>query len=62
MDIVKLARTSGLQILLDARIGRETYHSVSGSLSSLQRFADAIRAAVEDEHAASLEPLERNEA
>jgi hypothetical protein len=62
MDIVKLARSSGLQILLDARIGRETYHSVSGSLSSLQRFADAICAAVEDERAASLEPLERNEA
>lgn len=62
MDIITLARTSGLQILLDARIGRETYHSVSGSLSSLQRFADAIRAAVEDERAASLEPLERNEA
>lgn len=62
MDIVKLARTSGLQILLDARIGRETYHSVSGSLSSLQRFADAVCAAAEDERAASLEPLERNEA
>ncbi|RFU44830.1 hypothetical protein [Paraburkholderia sp. DHOC27] len=62
MDIVKLARSSGLQILLDARIGRETYHSVSGSLSSLQRFADAIRAALEDERADSLVPLERSEA
>jgi hypothetical protein len=58
MDIVKLARTSGLQILLDARIGRETYHSVSGSLSSLQRFADAVRAAIEDERAASLDAVE----
>jgi hypothetical protein len=62
MDIVKLARSSGLQILLDARIGRETYHSVSGSLSSLQRFADAVRAAVEDERAASLPALEADEA
>ncbi|MGA7781344.1 MAG: hypothetical protein WCA85_27055 [Paraburkholderia sp.] len=62
MDIVKLARTSGLQILLDARIGRETYHSVSGSLSSLQRFADAVCAAVEDERVASLDPMEHNEA
>lgn len=60
MDIVKLARTSGLQILLDARIGRETYHSVSGSLSSLQRFADAVCAAVEDERAATLDPVEHS--
>lgn len=49
MDIVKIARATGLQILLDARIGRETYHSVSGSLLSLQRFADAVCAAQADE-------------
>jgi hypothetical protein len=61
MDIVKLARSSGLQILLDARIGRETYHSVSGSLSSLQRFADAVCAAVEDERVASLAEVEPDE-
>jgi hypothetical protein len=52
VDIVSIARTAGLQILLDARIGRETYHSVSGSLSSLQRFADAVCAARADEVAA----------
>ena len=62
MDIVKIARTAGLQILLDARIGRETYHSVSGSLSSLQRFADAVCASMADEFAAPVEQPERHEA
>jgi hypothetical protein len=62
MDIVKIARTAGLQILLDARIGRETYHSVSGSLSSLQRFADAICAEVADETPARLDHVEHGEA
>jgi hypothetical protein len=62
VDILKIARTAGLQILLDARIGRETYHSVSGSLSSLQRFADAVCAARADEFAAPCEQPERHEA
>lgn len=62
VDIVKIARTAGLQILLDARIGRETYHSVSGSLSSLQRFADAVCASMADECAARSEQPERHEA
>lgn len=44
-----IARAAGLQILLDARIGRETYHSVSGSLLSLQRFAETVCAAQADE-------------
>jgi hypothetical protein len=45
MDIIELARQAGLQVLLDARIGSQTYHSVCGSLPSLQRFAEAIEAA-----------------
>ena len=45
MNIFDLAAQAGLQVLLDARIGNETYHSVSGSLASLQRFADAVAAA-----------------
>lgn len=45
MNIFDMATRAGLQVLLDARIGNETYHSVSGSLASLQRFADAIAAA-----------------
>jgi hypothetical protein len=43
MDILELARDSGMLVLLDARIGGEEYHSVSGSLQTLQRFAEAIR-------------------
>jgi hypothetical protein len=62
VDIVNIARTAGLQILLDARIGRETYHSVSGSLSSLQRFADAVCAAMSDEFAARGDQVEQREA
>lgn len=43
MDIIDMARASGLTIVLDGRIGREEYQSVCGSLSALQRFADAVR-------------------
>jgi hypothetical protein len=48
MDIIELAREAGLQVLLDARIGSVTYHSISGSLTALQRFADAIEAATHE--------------
>jgi hypothetical protein len=43
MDIVHLAEASGLMVMLEGRIGREEYHSFYGSLSALQRFADAVR-------------------
>lgn len=45
LDLLALAREAGMQIVLDARIGRQTYHSVRGTLTSLQRFADAVLAA-----------------
>jgi hypothetical protein len=45
MNILEMARQAGLQVLLDARIGSQTYHSVCGSLPALQRFADAVEAA-----------------
>lgn len=48
MDIIELAREAGLQVLLDARIGTVNYHSVCGSLTALQRFADAIEAAMQE--------------
>ncbi len=48
MDIIELARQAGLEVLLDARIGSVTYHSVSGSLPALQRFADAVEAATRE--------------
>lgn len=53
MNIVELARQAGLQLLLDGRIGTETYQSISGSLCALQRFADAVSAATRE---ASLAP------
>lgn len=43
MNIVDMARASGLAVILDGRIGREEYQSVCGSVSALQRFADAVR-------------------
>ncbi|MFM0045414.1 hypothetical protein PQQ99_04590 [Paraburkholderia sediminicola] len=43
MDIIGMARASGMAVILDGRIGREQYQSVCGSLSALQRFAEAVR-------------------
>ncbi|MEI6003448.1 hypothetical protein H3V53_42200 [Paraburkholderia bengalensis] len=36
--ILSIARRAGMLVMLDGRIGRETYQSVTGSLSSLHRF------------------------
>jgi hypothetical protein len=47
MDVIELARASGLQVILDGRIGREEYQSVCGSVDSLRRFADAISLSIE---------------
>lgn len=49
MNMLDMAARAGLQVLLDARIGNETYQSVSGSIASLQRFADAVAAATRAE-------------
>jgi len=38
MNTLEMARAAGFVILLDGKIGRETYHSVMGSLSALERF------------------------
>ncbi|MFK4446395.1 hypothetical protein ABH944_006528 [Caballeronia udeis] len=50
MDIIDMARASGMAVLLDGRIGREEYQSVCGSLWALQRFADAVRQATADQN------------
>lgn len=42
MDILEIARHSGMQVILNGRIGREEYQSVYGSVQALQRFADAL--------------------
>jgi hypothetical protein len=49
MNLIELARESGMAVLLDAKIGQEQYVSVSGSLAALARFADAVRSEPEDE-------------
>jgi len=49
MDIAAIARTAGLVVLLDGKIGREDYHSVSGSIPVLRRFGEAFRVAAEEE-------------
>jgi hypothetical protein len=42
MNIVDIARASGLIVILDGRIGREEYQSICGSVSALERFAEAV--------------------
>lgn len=42
MDVIELAQASGLQVVLDGRIGSQEYRSVCGSIEALCRFADAI--------------------
>lgn len=39
-EILERARAAGLTVLLNGRIGREDYNSVSGSVAALQRFLD----------------------
>jgi hypothetical protein len=43
MNIVDMAHASGFTVILDGKIGREEYQSVCGSVSALQRFAEAVR-------------------
>jgi hypothetical protein len=45
MNIIDIARASGMAVILDGTIGREKYQSVCGSLSALQLFAEAVRQA-----------------
>jgi hypothetical protein len=47
MDIVEIARKSGMTIVLDAKIGRQEYQTVHGSLPALQRFAELVCASRE---------------
>ncbi|KMQ80207.1 hypothetical protein BPMI_03760 [Candidatus Burkholderia pumila] len=42
-DVLEVARESGMTVLLDDRIGRQEYMSVSGSAEALHRFALAMR-------------------
>ncbi|BCF88717.1 hypothetical protein [Paraburkholderia largidicola] len=40
-QLIKLARDAGLTVVLDGTIGTQHYHSVTGSIDALERFADA---------------------
>ncbi|MGU7784334.1 hypothetical protein [Burkholderia sp. PU8-34] len=51
MDILNLARQSGMTIVLDARIGQQEYQSVHSSIAALERFAELIEAARQTEAA-----------
>ena len=44
MDLLEMARVAGLVVLLDARIGQQTYTTVTGSLAALERFEALCRA------------------
>ncbi|WP_321962795.1 hypothetical protein [Paraburkholderia sp. J7] len=50
MDIIDMARASGLTVILDGRIGREEYQSVCGSVSALQRFAESLHRCTARQH------------
>ncbi|NRO97955.1 hypothetical protein GWC77_18690 [Paraburkholderia sp. NMBU_R16] len=43
MNTLEMARAAGFVVLLDGKIGRETYHSVTGSVLALERFQALCR-------------------
>ncbi|MGF6902228.1 hypothetical protein [Paraburkholderia sp. GAS348] len=49
MDILDLARKSGMTVVLDAKIGRQEYRTVHGSVAALERFAELLAALMRDE-------------
>lgn len=52
MDILEMARKSGMTVVLEAKIGRQEYQSVHGSLPALERFAELVSESVQDQPAA----------
>jgi hypothetical protein len=51
MNILDLARKSGITVVLDAKIGRQEYRTVHGSVEALERFAELVAASFHDEQA-----------
>ncbi|MDF3082014.1 hypothetical protein [Burkholderia sola] len=43
LALVALARDAGMLVILDGQIGRERYESVTGSIDTLARFAQALQ-------------------
>ncbi|VVU49165.1 hypothetical protein BAN20980_01864 [Burkholderia anthina] len=46
MDVLSIAQHCGMQLTLDARIGREECRSAHGSVEALERFAEALVASL----------------
>jgi hypothetical protein len=51
MDILDLARKSGMTVVLEAKIGRQEYHAVHGSVAALKVFAQMVAASAQAEPA-----------
>jgi predicted kinase len=49
MDILEIARKSGMTVTLDAKIGREEYRTVHGSVAALERFSELVAASLREE-------------
>ncbi|TDN61874.1 hypothetical protein [Paraburkholderia sp. BL10I2N1] len=49
MDILDLAKQSGMTVVLDAKIGRQEYRTVHGSVAALERFAGLVAASLQRE-------------
>ncbi|MFB9127840.1 hypothetical protein E2553_33385 [Paraburkholderia dipogonis] len=49
MDLLEIARQSGMTVVLDARIGQIEYQSVYGSVNSLKKLIETIVALVSDD-------------
>lgn len=51
MDIIDLARQAGMTVVLDAKIGRQEYQTVHGSVTALKAFAELVSASLQCESA-----------
>jgi hypothetical protein len=49
MDILDMARKAGMTVVLDAKIGRQEYHTVHGSVTALELFAELVAASTQCE-------------
>jgi predicted kinase len=49
MDILDLAKQSGMTVVLDAKIGRQEYRTVHGSVAALECFARLVAASLQRE-------------
>jgi hypothetical protein len=49
MDLMKMAQEAGLAVLLEGKIGQQSYSSISGSKEALLRFTEAVQMATVQE-------------